>query len=415
MYQLVNNFLCAYFIKTILHIFYFLDVGAQTVPTCNVNSITIKDPETGLIQCQDCLKCRAGEGSSVDCGEVISSKTPLMCKPCVLGETYSSTYKAGACKDCENCGQYRETKKACTLTSKAVCGNCKIGAYVEHMLGMCKPCSPCCNDGKDIIVPECQVRGVPANMQCSFARSLKCSKVMAKKSVSTATPNMKTNHSRVPSTAVINSNLTEPFTKLPYDASTPRPGLIAGSVIGGVFVVFILPLAIIIRCCIVKRRKARKKADDLACVETEIGKRQACIQSNGQANNGNQKKTGEPMNDPGVQDQNDRRARPNLLEATGPVQRGRVEIQEQTGNGTDDSGLSENPSGKSSLPIQESGEQGQDQAGSKTCESTPAISVAVQESGDGNQEKTGTKEPRQRCRHGNSTFLEFSQSSLKVE
>ena len=99
----------------------------------------------------------------------------MQCKPCVLGETYSASFKAGGCEDCGNCGEYRETTKACTVTSKAVCGRCKPGAYVEGMLGLCKPCSPCCNDGKDIIIPECQVPGVPKGMQCSYLRSNKCS------------------------------------------------------------------------------------------------------------------------------------------------------------------------------------------------------------------------------------------------
>lgn len=153
------------------------NVAVQAAPLCDAESITIKDPVSGSVQCQDCQKCPAGEGLSVNCGDEISSSTPIVCKPCVLGETYSSAYEAGACKDCENCGPYRETIKPCTLTSKAVCGKCKVGAYGEPMLGMCKPCSPCCNDGNDIVVPDCQVPGVPKNMQCTFMRSEKCSKL----------------------------------------------------------------------------------------------------------------------------------------------------------------------------------------------------------------------------------------------
>ena len=109
------------------------------------------------------------------CGEVIITTMSVGCKQCVLGETYSSAYEVGACKDCKNCGPYRKTIKACTLTSEAVCGGCKIGTYIEPVLGMCFPCSSCCNDGKDIFVPECQVPGVPINMHCSILRSTKCS------------------------------------------------------------------------------------------------------------------------------------------------------------------------------------------------------------------------------------------------
>ncbi|KAL9971831.1 hypothetical protein ACROYT_G018042 [Oculina patagonica] len=274
------------------------DVSAQAVP-CKVDSITVKDPVTGLVQCQDCLKCPAGEGLSVNCGDVITPKTPLACKPCVLGETYSSAYEAGACKDCENCGQYRETTKPCTLTSKAECGKCESGAYAEPMLGMCRPCSPCCNDGNDIVVPECQVPGVPTNTQCSYARSVKCSKMLAKAIISTATPSVQTNHSKVPSkvsstatSAMVNSRPTEQLAKLPHGASPPRE-IIVGSVIGGVLLVFIPPL-VIFCYCIVKRRIARKKANDLARVEADVGQRHKDEQGNDQANDDNQNGADEP-------------------------------------------------------------------------------------------------------------------------
>ena len=140
------------------------------------------------------------------CGDFIDSQTPLVCQPCVLGQTYSSAYEAGACKDCENCDPYRETIKPCTLTSKAVCGKCKVDAYEEPMLSMCKPCSPCCNDGNDIVVPHCQVSGVPKNMQCTFMRSEKCGKLNTKAVISTTAAALQTTS---PSTVPITQNETE--------------------------------------------------------------------------------------------------------------------------------------------------------------------------------------------------------------
>ena len=137
--------------------------------------------DTGEDECVPCLKCPAGLGLSVNCGDVITPQTPIVCQSCVLGETYSPANEPGACKDCENCGEYRETIKACTLTSKAVCGKCKVGAYPHYLLPMCQPCSPCCNDGNDIVIPRCQVPGVPKSMQCSYGRSGKCGKVTAAK------------------------------------------------------------------------------------------------------------------------------------------------------------------------------------------------------------------------------------------
>ena len=282
--------------------FILLDVAAQTVASCDAESITIKDPVSGSVQCQDCRKCPAGEGLSVSCGDEISPSTPIVCKPCVLGETYSSAYEAGACKDCDNCGPYRETIKACTLTSKAECGRCKVGAYVEPMLSMCKPCSQCCNDGKDIGIPQCQVPGVSPNKRCSFARSGKCSKVASTPSVSTVASTVETNHSTVQSTIpstvtspVVTSVPSEPITTLPFDASPSRINVIVGSVLGGVFVVVILPLAFIIRYTVVKRRKTRKQVKDLALAETAPGERPEQVQDNNQqANAGDRNEADRP-------------------------------------------------------------------------------------------------------------------------
>ena len=93
-------------------------------PVCPGNDITILDEVLDGYQCRECQTCPAGEGLSVNCGDVITSQTPVKCLPCVLGETYSGGNQAGACKTCQTCDEYRETIKACTLTSNAECGNC---------------------------------------------------------------------------------------------------------------------------------------------------------------------------------------------------------------------------------------------------------------------------------------------------
>ena len=243
---------------------------------CQGDSITIKDPVTGSVQCQDCLKCRAGEGLSVNCGDVIAPKKPVMCEPCVLGETYSSGLEAGACKDCENCGEYRETVKPCTLTSKAVCGKCKPGAYPEAMLaGMCQPCSPCCNDGKDIVVPECQVLGVPANMQCSFARSEKCSKVIANTGASTTASPLPTTEPITippeqvtipPTAATIPAHLEPAGKQQVYSTdATSINWAVSGSAIGGAFGVVIIVVMVVLAILYFKnkRKQACKNSTDM--------------------------------------------------------------------------------------------------------------------------------------------------------
>ena len=152
----------------------------ETAALCPGDMITKRDKVTEDDECVPCLKCPAGYGLSVNCGDVITPQTPIVCQQCVLGKTYSPTNEPGACKDCENCGKYQETIKACTLTSKAVCGKCKVGAYPDDLLPMCQPCSYCCNDGKDTVIPACQVPGVATGMQCTYLRSEKCRKTAAK-------------------------------------------------------------------------------------------------------------------------------------------------------------------------------------------------------------------------------------------
>ena len=210
----------------------------------------------------------------------------MQCKPCVLGETYSASLKAGACEDCGNCGEYRETTKACTLTSKAVCGRCKPGAYAEGMLGLCKPCSPCCNDGKDIIIPECQVPGVLTGMQCSYLRSNKCSALMTS-SISTAPSTLQPDQSTTqwrPSSSTTSSKVisssSEPTVNLIGEASS-NMRIITGSIVGGFLVVLTI---LFIACCKVmrKRRKALSMRVGLATVEDGAGQTQNQEQRNNQ-------------------------------------------------------------------------------------------------------------------------------------
>ena len=260
----------------------------------------MSDEATGQHWCIDCRTCPPGQGLSVNCGAVISPQTPVSCIPCVLGETYSSATDAGSCKDCQNCERYRETTKACTLTSKAECGNCRPGAYSNGLLPMCVPCSPCCNDGNDRVIPGCQVPGVPANMQCSYARSEKCRKVAARMATEARI-------SRTSSTPKITSSVVRPSTTYPtamevtisvnrsdenqetqyrdeqvVNANTAKPSrraVIAGGIIGGLFAAAII---IIFLVCFFKNRsrQAREKRIELVPdnVDMESEKRPEQVQ-----------------------------------------------------------------------------------------------------------------------------------------
>ena len=213
-----------------------------------------------------CQTCPAGEGLSVNCGAVISSHTPVKCQPCVLGETYSDGNQAGACKICHICDEYQETIKACQLTSNAGCGNCKRGAYFDNMVGRCKPCSPCCNDGKDILEPGCQVPGVAANMQCNFVRSEKCAKVAVRNVSISPSP---TQHP-TPSTTVISRPTTMYLTTKKLDkplvltASSATFSHFTGIVAGVVVFAVILVLF-----CYCKKRRNHKAKTILHTEENE--------------------------------------------------------------------------------------------------------------------------------------------------
>ena len=280
--------------------FILLDVAAQTASSCDTESITITDPVTGSVQCQDCLKCPAGEGLSVKCGDFIDSQTPLVCQPCVPGETYSSAYEAGACKDCENCGPYRETIKPCTLTSKAVCGKCKVDAYEEPMLSMCKPCSPCCNDGNGIVVPDCQVFGVPKNMQCTFMRSEKCGKLNTKAVISTTAAALQTTWpSTVPIThneaeAPIPAGVNSGGKRQVYPSESPTSGATNGSANGssvnwavGVAIVGVLIILVAVLAAL-KYFKAKRKQ---VCTNDDIEMQR--VQTDGKVNDSDGDETDE--------------------------------------------------------------------------------------------------------------------------
>jgi len=100
---------------------------------------------------------------------------------------------------------------------------------------------------------------------------------------------MKKNQSTVQSrisfkvtSSVIASVHSEPITTLPFDASPSRIDVIVGSVFGGVVIVFILPLAFIIRHRMVKRKKTRKQGNDLALAKAAPGERPDQVQDNNQ-------------------------------------------------------------------------------------------------------------------------------------
>ena len=244
--------------------------------------ITIVDKVSGNRTCMDCslFSCPPGQGLTVKCGDTITPQTPILCKSCVLGETYSDANEPGSCKDCMNCGKYRETKKACTLNSKAVCGKCVTGAYPEGLLGICVPCSHCCNDKDDVIIPGCHVPGVPENKQCTFARSEKCSSNTTRQVLPPTTPN-KEQKSPTRSSSVSHppsgkkraeetgqGDVQEEQTQLETEGvesdrkkHDSREKWIIGGCVGVAFLAAVVATIVILVRCLRKQRRTRRRKD----------------------------------------------------------------------------------------------------------------------------------------------------------
>ena len=135
-------------------------------------------------------------------------------------------------------------------------------------MGRCKPCSPCCNDGKDILETACKVPEVAANMRCNFVRSEKCAKVAVRNVSTSPSP---TQHP-TPSTTVISSPTTVPTTKklekpsvisASSGTSSRFIGIVAGVPTGAVV------LAVLVLFCYCKKRRNLKTKTGLHTVENE--------------------------------------------------------------------------------------------------------------------------------------------------
>ena len=239
---------------------------SKFVSPCHGDSIAIYNSTSGAVKCQACVKCPQGRGLSVQCSSVQSPETPIVCEPCVHGKTYSSGKDAGACLSCENCEEYRETIKACTLTSKAVCGKCKPGAYQDDRLThLCQPCSRCCDDQDDLVEPQCQE--MPENKRCSFHRSHVCSKVITRTNFSSVS-SVETNHTASlvlvssPTSQVTTSlSMHTAYQKTPV-ADRPSRAAIIGAAVGVPLAVVLLLLVI---CYFLKKKsnhRVNKRVND---------------------------------------------------------------------------------------------------------------------------------------------------------
>ena len=96
-----------------------------------------------------------------------------MCKPCILGKTYSAHDDISSCEPCGTCSSHQTVVKNCTLYSDSQCKDtCSKGFYFEDSTGDCQPCTWCCPDGNIKVTSGC--KEMPLYKQCDVNTKKNC-------------------------------------------------------------------------------------------------------------------------------------------------------------------------------------------------------------------------------------------------
>ena len=108
------------------------------------------------------------------CGTTIKdNQTKNVCKPCVLGKTYSAHDDISSCEPCDTCSSHQTIAKNCTLDSDSQCNDtCSKGFYFEDLTGDCHTCSWCCSDGSNKVRSGC--KDMPFYKQCDVNTAKNC-------------------------------------------------------------------------------------------------------------------------------------------------------------------------------------------------------------------------------------------------
>lgn len=148
-----------------------VDQAIRCRPRCTDKQYIIVT-ETLSRTCYDCPHCGVSQGLYPKCQSVLSSKKQSKCQSCIPGKNYSDTTDSSSCKPCKVCGVGKKIERSCNATHDTLCGDCDRGFYNESVGAnkevICQPCSYCCGDSKDIIIPECKAQGMRKNMQCAY-------------------------------------------------------------------------------------------------------------------------------------------------------------------------------------------------------------------------------------------------------
>ena len=120
-------------------------------------------------QCIKCSKfdtCPPGQGWSVSCNSIISKHTDIECKPCIPGESFSTTDDRMQCIPCVSttCLTNEKVSGKCTTESDTTTctGVCKEGYCMNENKTSCQPCSSIPHLGKNnTIINKTNDDGMP--------------------------------------------------------------------------------------------------------------------------------------------------------------------------------------------------------------------------------------------------------------
>ena len=149
----------------------------ETVALVCENDQLVMEFANGDLSCVKCPRCPPGLGSTVTCGSTVSVlyNDSVPCKPCIQGE-YSDKYSSERCKTCSKCLPDEAIVAKCTNVSdtRCSCNPCSKGYYHNKTILKCLPCSECCVDGTDEVVPQCISQTIPRSRTCSYQKRKPC-------------------------------------------------------------------------------------------------------------------------------------------------------------------------------------------------------------------------------------------------
>lgn len=140
-------------------------------------------------RCFPCPGCPPGWEPETPCRSTLQVegndiKLKMGCRHCPQG-TYSLEYsKFGHCQQCSKCTPSEHEIHKCTPESDTRCLWCPEGYYFNNNTLSCLPCSHCCGDSHDVLIPACLKKGTHGS--CSFASYQRCHGAVRNETISSS-------------------------------------------------------------------------------------------------------------------------------------------------------------------------------------------------------------------------------------